>query len=87
MDLRPQNGANFLLSGHKLKFEDVLSGKESTHMLLADRVLPDLITAAKESGNPIAQQAAATLTGMGPQRRRHEQRRGVVRGMVGPRLQ
>ena len=87
MDLRPQNGANFLLSGHKLKFEDVLSGKESTHMLLADRVLPDLIAAAQASGNPIAQQAAATLKAWDRTRRRHEQRRGAVRGMVVPRLQ
>jgi hypothetical protein len=42
-------------------FAQALSGKESTHMLLADRVLPDLINAAYLSGNPIAHQAAATL--------------------------
>ena len=62
MDLRPQNGAGFLLSGKSLTRAQILAGKELTHMLLADRVLPDLINAANLSGNPIAQQAAATLT-------------------------
>jgi acyl-homoserine-lactone acylase len=61
MDLRPQHGAIFLQSKGSLTIADVLSGKESTHMLLADRVLLDLINAANLSGNPIAQQAAATL--------------------------
>ena len=61
MDLRPQNGTNFLLSGQKLKFEDVLSGKESTNMLLAGRVLDDLIKAAYDSHDPTALQAASIL--------------------------
>jgi acyl-homoserine-lactone acylase len=61
MDLRPQNGARFLASGQSLTLAQILTGKESTHMLLADRVLPDLINAANLSGNPIAEQAAATL--------------------------
>ncbi|MDQ6701948.1 MAG: penicillin acylase family protein, partial [Pseudomonadota bacterium] len=61
MDLRPQNGAIFLQSKGSLTIAQILSGKESTHMLLADRVLPDLINAAILSGNPIAQAAAATL--------------------------
>jgi acyl-homoserine-lactone acylase len=61
MDLRPQNGALFLQSSPSLTLAQILSGKESTHMLLADRVLPDLINAANLSGNPIAQLAAAKL--------------------------
>ncbi len=61
MELRPQNGTDFLLSGKSLTRAQILAGKESTHMLLADRVLPDLINAANLSGNAIAQQAAATL--------------------------
>jgi len=61
MELRPQNGTDFLLSGKSLTRAQILAGKESTHMLLADRVLPDLINAANLSGNPIAQQAAAKL--------------------------
>jgi acyl-homoserine-lactone acylase len=47
MDLRAQNGALFLQSKDSLSLKGVLAGKESTHMLLADRVLPDLISAAK----------------------------------------
>ena len=61
MDLRAQNGARFLQSSRSLTPAQVLLGKELTHMLLADRVLPDLIAAAQASGNPTAQQAAATL--------------------------
>jgi acyl-homoserine-lactone acylase len=62
MDLRPQNGAIFLQSNGSLTLKEILSGKESTHMLLADRVLPDLINAANLSGNLIAQRAAQVLT-------------------------
>jgi acyl-homoserine-lactone acylase len=64
MDIRAQHGARFLLSSQSqtLTPAQVLSGKESTHMLLAARVLPDLINAAKLSGNAIAQQAAAILS-------------------------
>jgi acyl-homoserine-lactone acylase len=63
MDLRAQHGAIFLQSKGSLTIEDILSGKESTHMLLADRVLPDLIKAANNLSPPnvIAQAAAATL--------------------------
>ena len=61
MDLRAQHGAILLQSKGSLTITDILSDKESTHMLLADRVLPDLINAANLSGNAIAQQAAAIL--------------------------
>ena len=58
---RPQNAALFLLSTPRLTTQQVLTGKESTHMLLADRVLPDMIAAAQASGNAVAQQAASVL--------------------------
>ncbi len=61
MALRPQNAALFLLSIPRLTAAQVLAGKESTYMLLADRVLPDLIAAAQASGNATAQQAATVL--------------------------
>jgi acyl-homoserine-lactone acylase len=64
MDMRAQNGARFLLSGPSLTPAQVILGKESTHMLLADRVLPGrfgLIFAARASGDPIAKEAADTL--------------------------
>lgn len=61
MALRPQNAALFLLSRSHLTAAQVLAGKESTYMLLADRVLPDLIAAAQASGNATAVQAASVL--------------------------
>ncbi|WP_428394680.1 penicillin acylase family protein [Lichenicoccus sp.] len=61
MDLRPQNAANFLLSQPKFTADALLAGKENVHMELADRVLPDLIQAAKTSGNATAIQAAGVL--------------------------
>jgi acyl-homoserine-lactone acylase len=62
MDMRAQHGARFLLSSQSLTPAQVLSGKESTHLLLAARVLSDIINAANLSGNAIAQQAAAILS-------------------------
>lgn len=62
MTLRPQHGATFLLSKPKLTSDDVISGKESTEMFLADRVLGDLIAAAVASGDPTAKRAAAVLS-------------------------
>jgi acyl-homoserine-lactone acylase len=61
MDFRPQNAASFLLSHQTLSADEVLHGKESVHMLLADRILPDLLMAAQASGNATAIQAANVL--------------------------
>ena len=58
---RAQNAALYLLSIPRLTIDQVLAGKESTEMLLADRVLPDLIAAANASGDATAQQAASVL--------------------------
>ncbi len=61
MDLRPQHAARFLLSQPRFTADQVLSGKEQTNMLLAERVIPDLIAAARASGDPTALSAAAVL--------------------------
>ncbi len=61
MDMRPQHGSRFLLSQAKFTTDQILSGKEQTGMLLADRVLPDLLLAATASGNRTAAAAAAVL--------------------------
>jgi acyl-homoserine-lactone acylase len=61
MDLRPQHGASFLLSQRRFSADELLAGKMSTHMALADRLLPDLIGAARASGDPTAAAAAAVL--------------------------
>jgi acyl-homoserine-lactone acylase len=49
MTLRPQHGATFLTSERRFSADQILAGKESTYMFLADRVLPDLIAAANAS--------------------------------------
>ena len=61
MQLRPQHGATFLLSQAKFTAQEVNAGKESTKFLLAARILPDLLTAARNSGFPDAQKAASVL--------------------------
>ena len=58
MTLRPQHGAGFLLSRDRFTTAEVLAGKMSTMMLLADRLLPDLVAAAEASGDATAKQAA-----------------------------
>jgi acyl-homoserine-lactone acylase len=58
---RPEAGSLFLLSKPRFTAGEVLAGKESTRMLFADRVLPDLIGAANASGDPPAIAAAAVL--------------------------
>ncbi len=62
MDFRPQHGAAFLLSQKTFTTDELLVGKMSTHMLLADRVLPDLIAAANNSGDATAIAAAKILS-------------------------
>lgn len=62
MTLRPQHGALFLTSQARFTADQVLAGKESTHMELATRILPDLIAAARQSGDPVAQVAADVLS-------------------------
>jgi len=61
MELRPQHCAKFLLSRDRFTSAQVLAGKMSTHMELADRLLPDLLAAARASGDATALAAAATL--------------------------
>jgi acyl-homoserine-lactone acylase len=61
MLFRPQQSAAFLLSRSKFSTDEILRGKESTHMTMADRVLPDLISAAKASADAHALAAANVL--------------------------
>ncbi|MBV8173414.1 MAG: penicillin acylase family protein [Verrucomicrobia bacterium] len=58
---RPEAGALFLQSKDRFSVSDVLSEKESTHMLFAERVLPDLIQAASKSPDATANAAAVVL--------------------------
>ena len=61
MEFRPQHGASFLLSKKRFTVKEVTIGKMSTRMIMADRILPDLIAAARASGDADAVGAAAVL--------------------------
>ena len=61
MDLRPQHGASFLRSQPSFTAADLLAGKMSTRMALADRLAPDLVRAALASHDPTAVAAANVL--------------------------
>jgi acyl-homoserine-lactone acylase len=58
---RAESGALFLQSMNRFSVSDVLRGKEATHMLFAERVLPDLIQAASKSSSTTATAAANVL--------------------------
>ena len=60
MALRPQQSARLLLADASMTFDEFGQYKHSTHMLLADRVLDDLIPAAKAAGG-VTSDAAAVL--------------------------
>lgn len=61
MSVRAQQSARFLLSQPQFTVDDLLTGKMSTHMELSARVVPDLVAAAKASGNSTAIAAADVL--------------------------
>lgn len=60
MSLRAQRSANLLEESPKLTFDQMITNKMSTRMELADRVLGDLVPAAKAVGG-VAAEAAAVL--------------------------
>ncbi|MBD2040614.1 acylase [Microcoleus sp. FACHB-672] len=60
MNLRPQRSAKMLLEDDKLSFDEVVKYKHSTRMELADRLLDDLIPAARQ-GSELARRAADVL--------------------------
>jgi len=61
MEFRPQHGAIFLSSKAKFSVEEVTTGKMSTRMIMADRILPDLIAAVRASSDADAIAAADVL--------------------------
>jgi acyl-homoserine-lactone acylase len=61
MALRPQQSANLLDADSSITWDEFLRYKSSTHMLLADRVLGDLLPAAKVSPTQGIRDAAAIL--------------------------
>ena len=58
MGLRPQQSVALLMADSSITLDEFGQYKHSTHMLLADRVLGDLIPAAKAAGGVTAEAAA-----------------------------
>jgi acyl-homoserine-lactone acylase len=60
-NLREQRGLRMITQSAKLSYGQLLTDKLSTHSGLADRVLDDLISAAKESNDQNAKEGAEVL--------------------------
>jgi acyl-homoserine-lactone acylase len=61
MNLRSQRSVRMLQEKEKLSFEDVVADKFSSRMELADRILDELIAAARAKGNESGREAAEVL--------------------------
>ena len=61
MGFRPQRSAALQLSDSSVTLEELVQYKHSTHMGLADRVLADLLAAARSRGDADARRAADVL--------------------------
>ncbi|HBY80548.1 MAG TPA: acylase, partial [Cyanobacteria bacterium UBA11148] len=53
MDFRAQRSARMLMKDPRISFEEMIANKFSSRMELADRILDDLITAARQFGSNI----------------------------------
>ncbi|MBW4611894.1 MAG: acylase [Desmonostoc vinosum HA7617-LM4] len=61
MDFRAQRSARMLFEDKKITFDEMVAYKHSTRMELADRILDDLIPAARRYGSELAKDAADVL--------------------------
>jgi acyl-homoserine-lactone acylase len=61
MHFRAQQSARLLAEDESLTFEELVESKHSTRMLLADRLLDELVEAAQEHGGDTARRAAEVL--------------------------
>ena len=61
LNLREQRGLQMLLENESISFENLLEMRYSNRMMLADRVLDDLIPVAKKSPDSITRAAAEVL--------------------------
>ncbi|MGC1394750.1 MAG: acylase, partial [Coleofasciculaceae cyanobacterium] len=62
MSFRAQRSVRMLLEKPKISFEEMIANKFSSRLELADRILDDLIAAARQNGNEIGLQAANVLS-------------------------
>ena len=61
MEFRAQHSAKMLKSDERISFEKMVEYKHSTHVELAERLLDDLITAARQHGGEVGKNAADVL--------------------------
>jgi acyl-homoserine-lactone acylase len=61
MEFRPQRSARMLIEDDRISYDEMIKYKYSTRMELADRLLDDLIPAARKHGGEMARQAADVL--------------------------
>lgn len=61
MHFRAQRSARLLMEDDRISFEELIQYKHSTRLELADRLLDDLIPAARRQGGELARRAAAVL--------------------------
>ena len=61
MSLRSQRSVKMLQESARISFDQLIEDKYSTRLELSDRILNDLIAAAKQYGSPLARQAADVL--------------------------
>lgn len=61
MSLRAQRSVRMLQESAKISFDKLIEDKYSTRLELSDRILDDLIAAARQYGSPLARQAADVL--------------------------
>ncbi len=61
MAFRPQRSARMLFEDESVTFEEMVAYKHSTRMEMADRLLDDLIPAARDVGSELARAAADVL--------------------------
>ncbi len=63
MHQRAQRSTKLLMDKPRLSLEDVIAGKFSNRVELADRILDDLVAAAEDQGSELTKRAAAVLRG------------------------
>ncbi|YAG16385.1 acylase [Nostoc sp. DSM 114161] len=61
MDFRSQRSVKMLAEDDKISFDEMIAYKHSTRMEMADRLLDDLIPAARKYGKDLGQKAANVL--------------------------
>ncbi|MCA1994731.1 MAG: acylase, partial [Coleofasciculus sp. S288] len=76
MHLRAQRSAQMLMEDEKISFEAMIADKFSSRMALADRILDELIPAARQFGGELGNQAADVLEAW--DRKTDAQSRGAV---------